>query len=215
MIRPYGATRISKRSDILAARLRARRLPPEEKYRIIPLNTSALTSIGNSWREIALEQIAQGTDVTNRLGDRIWVTSVEFTGVLVGGQSGTVADDSYNTVRFVLGSWDGYNNQTPLATGGQTISSPLDKTLCRSLDKIHLDKMIILGSPNSLTTGYQPAVKHFSFVHRFKKPLEIQYTGSSTGTSNKSINFGAISDSTAVPHPGFVSGFIKFNFIDA
>lgn len=198
----------------LSAYRRAYRLTPEEKYRIIPLSSSGWSTIPNTWKEIALEQIVQGTDVTQRIGDRIAVTGIEISGVMTGGQTGTVADDPYNAVRFVFGVWDGYNNQTPLLTGGQTISSALDKTICRGLNQVLFDKTIALESPNSLSTGYQPAVKTFTWSHRFGRPLEITYNGTTTGSANKTVNLGAISDSTLVPNPGFVLGYIKVMFMD-
>lgn len=193
---------------------RVYRRAPEEKYRIIPLASSGWSTISTAWKEIALEQIVQGVDVTQRVGDRILVTGIEISGVMAGGQTGTVADDPYNVLRFVFGVWEGYNNQTPLLTGGQTLSSSLDKTICRGLEEVLYDKTVVLESPNSLSTGYQPAVRTFTWSHRFRRPIEITYNGTTTGSANKTINLGAISDSSLVPNPGFTSGFIKLTFID-
>lgn len=162
-----------------------------------------------------MTSLVSGSDQGTRVGSRIAITEVEIEGVLTGGQTGTVADDASNVIRFVVGFWDGYNNITPLATTGVNINSALDDTTCRSLVSKYLDTYVILESANALTAGFSTAVKTFTWRRRFSKPLIVTYTGTAAASGNEALVFSAISDSSAIPNPGFTQGRIKMSYIDA
>lgn len=187
----------------------------EDKYRIIPLNTSAWSSINNAWKDISLESIQSGTAEGQRVGNRIRIKSIEIKGTLQGGQTGSAADDPFNSLRFVFAHWSGYNYTTPMASSGLNINSVINKDTAKQLQRKYVDRFMTLTAPNPLTVGYQPAVRVFKWYHRFARPIVITYSDINTVNANSCLALSVISDSAAIPNPGFINGFAKVVYEDA
>lgn len=189
----------------------------EDKFRVISLPASTWGSVSTSWAEGALEQIAQGTNQGQRIGNKIQIKSFEINGVLTGGQTvpHTNLDDEINRVRMVMGVYNGYQNVTPMTTSGITSNTPVDHTTCRGLGYRFYDKWHVLTSDNDLSVGWQVTSKPFRYVKRFKRPLTINYSDTGANTANKALVISMISDSTAVPNVGFTHGYLKVIYQDA
>jgi len=146
--------------------------------------------------------ITQGTDSDDRIGNGIWLQDIGFTGTLVGGQSNTVADDAYNTVRVLL-LWavaDALDTST-LGTG--TLVTPVTVP---GLIKVLKDTTFVLQSPGTDSTGYVPAAKQVRFNYSFNSTL-VAFAGTGTNkdlTGSPFLLF--VTDSAINPHPGFTSG---------
>lgn len=176
--------------------------------------TTALSSIGNSWVELNLVAPTQGSGLNNRKGSTIMVRSIEINGVLVGGQSDTVADDDYNVVRAVIAAYVG-DDDTPLAGAGLPMTSPLNREIYSGgrLKYKLMDKFVPLPvSTIGISAGYASKPRVFSFRQAINQ--KITYGTSGIGAPNQRLILSMISDSSAVPNPGFVTGFINVLFED-
>lgn len=180
------------------------------------LNTGALitnfSSIDNTWTELNLTDIATGDDVSARTGREIKISAVNIDGVMVGGQSNSVADDNINAVRVVLGLWE---ISTPLTTNNAGLSSVIwpKSSYGANLVKKYMDKTIILRSSGVDSTGYMPAVMRLKKFIKMRRP--ITYNNTTSTSSNQFLMLSMKSDSSAVPNPGFVSGRWEVYFQDA
>lgn len=170
-------------------------------------------SVGNAWVELDTTILTQGVPQSQRIGNSINVTSLGLRGVLVGGQANVATDDNRNVLRMVVAIWDG-RTATPLATNGATISSILRKDLAtgNGLIKILCDRTFVLTSPGRDSTGYMPYQKYIKFYKKIMR--KIDYTTTVNTTSQRKIIISMITDSAAVPHPGFVTGTWQLNFTD-
>lgn len=190
-----------------------------ELHRTAPITlTSSIGSINSSWNEIDLcSNIVIGTDVGNRIGRKIAINSFYLDGVLQGGQSNLATDDAFNTVRFVLGLW---RSQTPCALNGLDIGSMINKSGYGSTGGISLvrkyrDFKIILSTPGADSTGYLPAVRKVRIYVKFRRPINITFPATSTTTIQSTyLILSVISDSVAIPNPGFISGRYSLTWHD-
>lgn len=183
-------------------------------------NASSLStdfhSISNEWINIPLTNIALGTDFFQRIGAKISLKSIEFRGVLVGGANESAFDDPYNVIRIVLSRWDG-ETITPFSTlSGHSIHSPINRTIvgCPGMKSKYYDKYIAMNvsSPEKgAGDGYAASARVISFKKSFKKGIPIVY--SPTSASDKFF-LSLISDSQAVPNPGFVTGYCMVTWKD-
>lgn len=186
----------------------------ENKLRVDSMAV-AFGSVGNSWTELS-PLPAQGETLYTRIGNRIKIKSFEFTGVLVGGQVNGVADDAYNVLRCYIAIWDG-TSATPLATNGASMnayiatSNPEGKGLLRTL----YDKTITLPCNGLDSTGYVPKPRIFKYRKYFKNGLNVEFRDTTDDLPDKRFVVSMITDSTAVPNPGFVTGYYKMEFEDA
>lgn len=182
-----------------------------ELHRTTPANlTASIGSITSSWNEIDLcDNIATGVDIGQRIGRKIAINSFYLDGVLQGGQSNLAADDAFNTVRFVLGLW---RSQAPCALSGLDIGSMINKsgysaTGGVSLIRKYRDFKVILASPGADSTGYLPAVRKVRIYVKFRRPITISFPATAaTTTQSMFLILSVISDSVAIPNPGFISG---------
>ena len=187
---------------------------------------STFGSIGTSWSEIILMP-SQGGLSSQIVGRRYEITGFSLFGSVMGGQSNTVADDKYNSLRIVAAVFDG--DAAGLATGAkwptmlQGTATPIrvrnptwpaDGSTQMIRRKLK-DKYITLTSVGRDSTGYMPAIRPVSFRFRFKKPLIVNYTNESgTLKPDKYLGIGMISDSVAVPAPGFITGALTWFWKD-
>lgn len=175
---------------------------------------TAFSSCGSTWNEVELTDIAQGTGQNQRIGNHITACGFTIDGVLVGGQTNLVTDDNRNTMRIILAIWDA-TTATPCADNSISLSSYLsrDRIVGNGLIQKLFDKVIVLRTPGADSTGYLPAVQHIKRYIRFYRKL--YYAGSSSTSCGRKIILSILSDSGAVPNPGFTSGFCNMYFKDA
>jgi hypothetical protein len=133
-------------------------------------------------------------------------------GVLVGGQSNTNVDDSYNVVRIVVAT---YNSSIAAPFTNLTLDLILDDrdAAFPGLIKVLYDKMFVLASPGSDTVGYLPATKSISIDIPLDEEIQFNGTGNNA-TTPTNIIIGMVTDSAAVPNPGFVSGTEILSYSD-
>jgi hypothetical protein len=182
----------------------------ELKYFPILLNTS-FGAIGTTPSYSALETyIVAGTDSNQRIGRSIRILWVDVCGTLEGGQTSGVADDDYNLVRLSLqGAQNGLT-----WVGNYTLDSVLDPRNRVGLDHVYGDYFYTLASPGKDTLGYLTAVATVRIHWNINRVFT--YTGT-TGQSNSphELFFSAVSDSAAIPHPGFKNGTVTVFYTDA
>jgi hypothetical protein len=156
--------------------------------------------------------IVQGTDYNQRLGRAIVIRRIAFSGTLVGGQVGVNIDDAYNTMRF---SFVRALPATSWLASTYNVSSVLDPRTVKGLESVVHDKIVCLSSPGVATgPGYIPATRRVVMDKAVSEP--VSYVGTLVGTSNSTcLWLIAVSDSTIIPNPGFVSGVISIYFTDA
>lgn len=156
--------------------------------------------------------IPTGTTSLARVGTKIAITGFYLQGTLAGGQANSALDDRVNTVRMILGLW---TSATPMATIGT--ANPLDAPLLKNLNsgglllRKYLDRRISLVSPGRDSTGYMTAQRLVKIYYRFRKPIVINYSASAV---NRNLVLSIVSDSSAVPSPGFTSGCVYLTFKD-
>lgn len=184
----------------------------EDKYVNQSLTTSLFSSIPAAWQEVNLVSMSQGVNEGERIGNKIRVTAFQFYGVLSGGQTNSVLDDNRNFVRIVLCT---ATYPSPLLTAVQGVNSPIQRDSCNVLLRKYWDKVVTLDSPGRDSVGYMPPTKIVKYYKRFKKPIDIIFANTGAGTSGKFLTLSMISDSGAVPNPGFVQGFYKLHYEDA
>lgn len=183
-------------------------------------SSPAITSntISNAWQEYSLTTIPQSVGKVGRVGNQIRIKSFYLTGVMVGGQSNNALDDNRDTLRLIVGLYEGKGGVTPLATAGNLINDIIRtdfNSAQGSLIKKYYDRFIILPSMGKDSTGYMPSVRKIKIYKKFKKPLLIQWSSDATIYPNKNLILSIISDSVAAPSPGFTQGFCYITYEDA
>jgi len=159
-----------------------------------------------------MSQIAQGLDFTERIGRTIIIKSFQLMGQLIGGQSNSAVDENRNVFRIALVAM---NPSVALAAATFSVESIIDKRYVPGLIKVYYDKMFSLASPGRDTTGYLPACKMVS-IPRIPLNIRVEYTSNiATSESGTALWVWFISDSVAVPHPGFESGAMAIQYADA
>lgn len=172
---------------------------------------------GTAWTELSLAQIAQGDTSITRTGKAIRIKSLEIKGVLASGASETVADDPWNVVRIIIATWRSASS-VPCAAASLTLHEPLNIQQQQNLSKKYYDQYITLpitSSEKGGGDGYAAGIKHFRYYKRWRNGLPIYFADETTAAPSKLLVISCTSDSGAVPHPGFVAGYIKLLFEDA
>ena len=193
---------------------------PELKRIAVSIATLSLGSIGNIWYEYdILGAITASAAVSGRNGRKITLHSMRFRGNLFGGAVGAGGlDEYYNNVRFVI-----YGHRatkagaalTPLgSTPAITGTVPINNTVLPGLHQVYYDRMIPITNNPYAANNASPGNYSIDFFHRWKKPMLVSYTGDTTNFNQYSIYTAAISDSAAVPHPGFGMGYLEVTFYD-
>lgn len=190
---------------------------PEMKHFTYALTTYG--SVGNTWAEYDwLNAIQQGDDYNNRIGRKIAVHYFRFKGTFWGGAQGTaLTDDLYNNIRLVC--WTQHNNktgaqQTPLTTATLGINSPIRKYNLPGLGKVYKDKYYALTNNPIDADTCAPAGRTVDWKIKFKKPLIVNFTNTGVHYNQTQLYIGMITDSTAIPHPGFTNGYLEVLFTD-
>jgi hypothetical protein len=152
--------------------------------------------------------IAQGDDMGMRTGRTIHVHHVSISGTLVGGQFNTSTDEQYNVVHLAIVG----------ASAGKTTFSGFDllqpqDVRITGFSKYYYDQIITLSSNGRDSTGYLPAVKQVTV--RVPVSLDVSFTSTTANTNVEGLYLLAISDSFAVPNPGFENGTVCVEFTDS
>lgn len=170
-------------------------------------------SIGNSWTEVdLLAGLSLGLGNGQRDTRRVAIKSLTIYGVMEAG-------DANNTLRIIIGLWNrGISGAfgTPLATSGSSMNSLItrdsEQETYRMVRKYY-DKFKVLNYNGVTTTPADIAnLRIFKYYKRFKKPIIIQYSGTTAILANRTLMMHAISDSAAIPNPGFSYGYIKIRY---
>ena len=152
----------------------------EHKYNLFAMATFLSSSgIGTSWTENTYVP-AQGAGLSDRIGNKISITELSFSAVLVGGQSNLATDDNRNWFRLVMGIWKNSasgaaSSHTPLYSNSYPAHLPIDKQTQPTLLIKCYDKTIVLNSPGRDSTGYMPAQKSISCTYKFSKPVVVTW----------------------------------------
>lgn len=164
-------------------------------------------SIGNTWDTYTCCNPAQGTTGITRVGRKIRIKSFELYGILSAG-------DSSNCVRIALYTAD---------VGTTLTAVDMDWKLARdrvgggNLGTVYYDKFVpVQFTPYDGSAG--TGVSQQKIVHikkYFKNPIVVTYADDSTTTYNKTLFLSVISDSVAIPNPGFTRGYAIARFEDA
>lgn len=192
---------------------------PELKRAFVLLADAAFNSISSAWREYdILGPVTASAAVNGRIGRTIQVHSYRLRGVLAGGAIGTLAaDDYFDTIRlmiYVLEQVKTGAALTPANTAGYSLSTPLNTVYMPQLKKVLYDKIIGMTNIPYGANLCSAATREIDYYHMFKKPLVVKYTGDTANYNQTQLQVSMVSDSTAVPHPGFTSGYIEITYYD-
>ena len=104
--------------------------------------------------------------------------------------------------------------QTPLATAGFGGSYPLDKAFVPGLVQVLADKMIPLTNQPYGANLSAPGHRYIDLKYKFSIPLTVEFNATSSNWNNTQIYIASISDSGAVPNPGFTLGNFQCRYYD-
>jgi len=190
-----------------------------QSYNIADAGT-AFGSVGNAWQEFSVGLPAQGLTGATRVGRRIRLKYLKLYGIICQGSSGALLDDAYNATRIVVALWSGTSGTTPLQTSAFPMGYPLMKMTSlpgNGLIRKYLDRYIALnsnGTEKGQGDGYVPGIRTFKWFKRFTN-LYINFADDTYTYPDKRLQISMISDSSANPNPGFVTGHIVLCFEDA
>jgi hypothetical protein len=157
--------------------------------------------------------VVLGQDYINRIGRLISLQRLFISGQLVGGQSNSATDDNRNVFRILVAICD---IGTTFTSAVFTVNGTVDPRTMPGLRRVLYDRMFSLNSPgrDSAAGGYMPATRMVRVALRVRD--RVTYTiGAGVGlNSNEGIYIWMVSDSAAVPHPGFESGSYGITFTD-
>jgi hypothetical protein len=169
-------------------------------------------SIGQAWVLTDVSQVAGGTDLVNRVGRRIFCKGARIGLSISGGQSNNVADDVYNTIRFVVV----IASDTLIAADWATVllRTPPIIGLWPKVRRFLVDKTYAISSYGLDSAGYIQRVIRREIAFQIAETLEFDGVNATDHSSN-AIFAAMISDSAAVSHPGLVEpSLMWFGFSD-
>jgi len=199
----------------IATMARFSRAGTELKTQLLAL-PAGFNSVGSSWVESdVLALLAQGDDIGQRNGRRIYLRGLEIRGILAGAQSNIVTDDAYNNLRIVVARYTGTaGGITPLGSsgGGVNFSGPVVPGYGQNCLQVYYDKTHSLQSPGRDSVGYIATAKPISIKLKLNMLCTFQGTGS--GSNNDHIVVSCISDSLVAPNPGWTFYSAALHFTD-
>jgi hypothetical protein len=180
----------------------------ELKYFSTGLN-SIFPSVNTTAQKFSCcSSVVQGSDVNQRVGRAVTAHSLRISGVIVGGQSNVALDDSFNTIRIAV-----LCGTPNLICTGFGVSGVLDTRSVAFLNEVLYDRVLVKTVPGRDSTGYIPWTHEFNLILPLNH-LHLTYTGAGPYMSNVDIQMWMVTDSAAVPNPGFVSGTVTFIYSD-
>lgn len=195
-----------------------RMVRPELKKGFQLMTTMGLDSVGTAWREYDIVgQIIPGAGVNSRVGRRIEIHSCRFRGILTGGATGGgPVDEYYNNIRLMIYTMKQNKTAalTPAATAGYVINTPLNKLYMPGLEKVLYDRFIGMTNQPWAANSCSPATREVDMYKKFKNPILCNFTGDLINYNQFQIYVSMVTDSGAVPHPGFTSGYFEVSYYD-
>lgn len=186
----------------------------EKKSYSFTMNQSPFSTMSGT-AEYLFCNPSQSTTSTGRIGRKIKITKIRFSGcVIAGGQSNLGTDDKYNVVRLCLATWKKGITLTPFATNSIGIGTPLDRDTYQLLGKVYYDKTLIMNTAGRDSTGYLPTIRKWSMKKKFKN-LVINYADETATYWDKQLFFSVATDSGLAPSPGFIAGTMRVWWEDA
>lgn len=181
--------------------------------------TVGFNSVSTAWSERQMNAITEGDDNMNRSGRQIKILSIEIRGVIATGTAESLADDPYNYMRVILGLYNG-GAPTPLTSATLDIRDPcrVEQGTRGYMIKKYIDRYIpleVTSTEKGDGDGYTPQLKVFKYYKRFKKGIYVSFGDNTVNYPNKMFILSMASDSTAVPNPGFITGYWLLTFEDA
>lgn len=181
---------------------------------------SEFASISNTWVELdVLGAITQGSNyVNNRIGNKISVMAFELYGTIKGGTTGGIADDSYNCGRLVISQFNLTKNGVainPFYNQSIDRNLPLSKRNVNGLAWVYRDKYIPMNISSNSGTTMTSSIRNVKEKIRFKKPINVTFTQGGTHYNQTQLYVAMVTDSAVIPHPGFISGYVKVWYKDA
>jgi len=129
------------------------------KTQIVSASSMSMMTISTIASSYDLLQIAAGTDMTQRIGRRIRVHRILFSGVLVGAQNNSAADDPWDAVRLTIAKVrPGF---TPGA--GWTCHFPLDPRINSGLLEVLSDQVVVVSTNGHDSVGYIQGARPLGF----------------------------------------------------
>lgn len=179
----------------------------EVKWRSRPLTTS-FGSIGSSTIYFNFTPLSQGTEMTQRVGRHVFARYIDILGTLTGGQNNTVGDDVYNTINMAVCIVSpGFSDSS------WSVNGPIGPEQIPGVQKVLWLERRVINAPARDLVGY---VAHSVSVS-VRVPLNVvlSYTASGeVAAANVGLAILMCSDSVAVSHPGFTSGYFLLAFDD-
>ena len=167
---------------------------------------------------MGLNTISQGNALSQRIGDKITVKSIQLN-CFVQNALSTLAVDAFNNIRIIVLQISQPNlTATPLA-----VTDFLEITNYMSLYKkrpqykfkVLYDKHCLTNAQNAGGATWQPVDsfrKHFKVNVPFPKGLDVTYAPGTTTPITNNIKVLLISDSLAIPHPS-ITFYSRINYI--
>lgn len=181
----------------------------EEKFITNPMS-NAFASVSTTTTFIDLTAlIGAGTDYYNRVGRQVTLKRLQLSGLLVGGQVNLATDDSYNSFRITVACGNVGMTWTPYG-----LTQVLSADLVPGLDRVLYDRVFPLSSPSRDTTGYMKALKRVNIDLALPQVVTHFQTAAAGSQNGNTVYLVMVSDSTAVPNPGFVDGSWVLRFTD-
>lgn len=203
------SSKVSKKQIMLGEHPSGEGPHGELKWRVRALS-SDFPSIGTGCVYRNLSAFGAGTDYYQRIGRRVFIHYIDVYGTLVGGQTNSVADDPYNTVKVALVL------ATPAFTPSTewSVTTPLGPQQVPGLIKTLWTTSFVINTNAKDSTGY--IAKGISIGKRIPVNLKFEYTTTTdVAASNLGLFLVCTSDSVAVTNPGFNSGYSLVCFSDA
>jgi len=171
------------------------------------------SSIGSAaWIVNDVVQIAAGTGEQERNRSAIKVGTIHFNGTLVGGQSNSVADDAYNTVRVMIVR----ASESLVAADWNAVSlnDPPLRIAFPKIREILSDKRYVISSYGPDSVGYMVRAMDTKCTVPVNDTF-YWYTSAATTHENESIFLCMRSDSGVAPNPGYVTpAKLWFDFVN-
>jgi len=166
--------------------------------------SSIAGSVGANTLYDLLFGITAGAASNQRVGRSVRVHNVSILATLAGGQTGSAVDDQYNSFRISVFRYCG----TPTIT----LDTVLQPGLHVGLGHTYYDARVVLRSPYALSTGYATATMIINVVIPINMVFNMPINAGPGYPESLAVNFA--SDSSVVPHPGFVDGTLLVTFTD-
>lgn len=161
----------------------------EKKY--LKYGPAASIGVPSTGALLSMVDVTQGNGDTQRIGDSLYVRSLEFNFNLANG-------DSTNFLRCILFQWKPNINGNPavgdlLLDSSDPINSPYNH------DKRYQFKVIY--DKTYLVDAVQAPVKHISWMFTRGFSRKVQYVGGASTEGSNRLFIYIFSDSSAIPHP--------------